>query len=336
MLRAFVLLEVGLACFIISDVFLVDGDGAIEEATTTGLRYDGDVYNPPAAGCNKIPCGLGTNNVPASSRLAINLQSGSKIGLHLRIENTTFAGKYGFEFRYGDNPQFALGTSGFPLGTDVSIAKNSDQVTPTITLTLAPSFTANATIQAFFTVDGGGFGGRNTTTYYQCIDVSVKGSAPLPSWAADFGPKEQANYNVDPGGTRGYDCALDPRCQQYMPQLSDWDWLIILCVISFLVLCICICIICLCLRRKPKAVVNPPPEPPPPQEEAPKEVTPSASKASPYAHMVFSDPNDPPSKKSTDSGSMGDKGTGSQGRHFHFHYEEAEPEGTDKPDVVVR
>jgi len=334
------LLQVSLACFTISDVYLVEGDGTIADSVTTGLRYLGDVYNPPAAGCNRIPCGLGTNNVPESPRLAVNVETGTKIGLQLRIENTSFAGKMGFEFRYGDNPQFAIGTRGFPLGTVLPVVKDADQIAPTTTLTLSPSYTANATIQVYFIVESS-YGTRNSTIYYQCVDIVVAGKSPLPPWAADFGPKEQAVFVVDPGRTRGDDCAFDPRCKPYVPQLSDWEWLIVLCVLSGLVLLVCCCIVLLCCRKSPKTVVSPPPEPPPPHEDpaAPKELTPSNSKTAPYAHFAFSDPNDPPSKKGTDSGSTGDRNTGSQGRHFHFHYEEAEsgdPNRDDKPEVVVR
>jgi hypothetical protein len=322
LLRAICLFEVGLACFTISDVYLVylvDSNPTI--SVKTGLRYAGDVYNPPAAGCNRIPCGLGTNNQP-ESRLAVNVES-AKIGLKIRIENTSFAGKMGFEFRYGDNPQFAIGSSGFPLGTVMPIMKDSAQIAPTTTLTLSPSYTANATIQVYFIVEG--LGGRNTTTFYQCVDIVVAGKSPLPPWAADFGPKEFVA--VAPDGKRTYDCSEDPRCPPFIPSLSDWTWLILLCVLSFLVLCVCLCIVILCFRKRPTTVVSPPPEPPPPHEDVvlPKE-TPSTSKVSPYAHFAFSDQiNDPPSKKGTDSGSTGDRNTGSQGRHFHFHYEEADP-----------
>jgi hypothetical protein len=261
--------------------------------------------------------------------------------LQLHIENTSFSGKLGFEFRYGDNPAFAIGTRGFPLGNYLPVVKDADQINPTTTLTLAPSFTANATIQVYFIADEPRQGSGNTTIFYQCIDLSVSGKGPLPTWAQDFGPQEQAKYNGDPTGTRGYDCASDPRCRPYVPSLNDWDWLIILCVLSFLVLCVSICVAFFCCRKRPpKTVVSPPPEPPPPHDdrEVPKESSTSNSKVSPYAHFAFSDPNDPPSKKGTDSGSTGEKGTGSQGRHFHFHYEEAEPENPkdDKPDVVVR
>jgi len=332
---------VGLACFTITDVYLVEGD-TISDPVTTGLRYGGDVYNPPAPGCNKIPCGLGTNNVPETNRLAVDVEAGAQVGLQLHIENTSFAGRMGFEFRYGDNPQFGLGphgfvVDGFSLGTVVPVVKDADQIRPTATLTLSPSFTANATIQVYFIVDESSFGGSNSTIFYQCVDLTVAGNAPLPSWAPDFGPKEQTVYNADPAGNKGYDCSLDPRCRPYVPKLSDWDWLIILCVLSLLVLCVCICIACLCCRRQPKTVVSPPPEPPPPQEEVIKELTPSGShsKPSPYAHFAFTDPNDPPSKKGADSGSTGDRNTGSQGRHFHFHYEEAEPGDPNKDEVVV-
>jgi len=245
----------------------------------------------------------------------------------------------GFEFRYGDNPQFDIGTRGFALGSLLPVVKDADQIDLTNTLTLTPSFTANATIQVYFVVDEQNFDGKNSSIFYQCIDVAVTGTSPLPAWAADFGPQEQAVYNVDPSGNQGYDCSRDPRCRPYTPKLSDWDWLIILCVLSFLVLCVCLCVVFFCCRRQPKTVGPPPSEPPPPQEDAAvaKELTPS--KVSPYAHFAFSDPNDPPSKKGTDSGSTGDRNTGSQGRHFHFHYEEAEPgdpNKEDKPEVVVR
>jgi hypothetical protein len=301
------------------------------DSVKTGLRYSGDIYNPPAAGCNRVPCGLGTNNLPESPRLAVNIESGTKIGLQIHIENSSVAGKIQFEFRYGENPQFALGSHGFPVGPVQPVAKGAE-VVPAAAFTLSPSYTANATIQVSFIGDP--IAGRNSSTYYQCVDIVVTGRSPLPPWAADFGPNEQAVFTVDPGKTRGYECALDPRCRPYVPNLSDWDWLIILCVLSFLVLCICLCIVFFCCKKQPKTVAPPPPEPPPPHEDValPKELTPSTSKISPYAHFAFIDPNDPPSKKGTDSGSAGDKGTGSQGRHFHFHYEEAEPGDPKEPD----
>jgi len=157
-------------------------------------------------------------------------------------------------------------------------------------------------------------------TYYQCLDLNVKGAQPLPSWAQDYGPQQQATYNPSNPTVPG--TIFIP----YHIGAHDWDWLIILCVLAFLVLLVAICVIVMCCRKRPQKSVVVPPEPPPPKEEVPvptKEITPSTSKVSPYAHFAFSDSNDPPSKK--DSGST-DRNTGSQGRHFHFHYEEPEPE----------
>lgn len=339
LLRAICLLEISLACFTITDVSLVEGDSA-GNPVTTGLRYSGDIYNPPAPGCNRIPCGLGTNNAPEFPRFYVNAGT-NKISLNIRLENTSFSGRMGFEFRYGDNPQFPLGFRAFPLGTEIPIVRNADQVSLSTTFGLSPSYTANATIQAYFITDEPGFGRRNYTVFYQCVDIVVSGASALPAWGSDFGPNEQATFVADPTGTRGYECALDPTCQSYIPNTSDWAWLIVLCVLSFLVLVVCIIIAILCCcRRHPKTVVAPPPEPPPPHDDivAPKELTPSTSKVSPYAHFAFSDPNDPPSKKGADSGSVGDRNTGSQGRHFHFHYEEAEPGDIkeDRPETVLR
>jgi len=244
----------------------------------------------------------------------------------------------GVEFRYGNNPQFPVGTRAFPLARQ-QISDNADQSQVSFVLELAPSFTANATVQIYFDASETGARSRNAT-FYQCLDLNVTGAAPLPAWAPDFGPKEQIAYDRDPehggGGTR----CIGPDCRPYVPNLHDWDWLIILCVLSFLVLVVAIIVACLCCRKKPPPPTHAPPEPVlPPAKEEPrdlespnKEITPS-TEPTPYVRYKFMDPNDPPSKKGMES-SGSDKGTGntgSQGRHFHFHYEEAEPEKEQAP-----
>jgi len=342
LLRALCWLEVSLACFTITDVWVVSGDGMSQQPVMTGLRDGGDLYNPPHQGCNRIPCGLGTNTQPEPMRLAVSIQGGEKIGLKIQIQNTTYSGVVGYGFRYGNNPQFLIGSYGFLLSEPLPVAKDTDQTSIPNTFTLSPSFTANATLQVYFNTTQPGFENASDSFFYQCLDLKLTGKGPLPNWAPDdFGPQQAAQYQRDPTG-KGACGNNDPACYPYVRQPHDLDWLWILIALAVLVCLVAMCVVYFCVKKKPpKKAATPPPEPPPPHEveAAPvvqqKEATPSTSKHSAYAHFAFSDANDPPSKK--DSGST-DRNTGSQGRHFHFHYEEPEAEGgaQDKADAHDR
>jgi len=323
MAHELLLLQVCAACFTIQDVYLIDMDN-YGPNLKTGLRDGGDLFSPAETGCNRIPCGLGTNDKPDSDRVFLNLVEDppQRIGARIAIQNDTYTGVLGAEFRYGNNPTFDIGSAAFDLSSQ-PVLLNADQQL-SFALQLSPSFTANATIQFYFVVNEG----DKNETFYQCIDLHVLGEAPLPPWAADFGPDEEQTYTSPPSAECGSTC--EP---SFWQSLSPYTWLVVLCGLAFLTLVISLIVFCLCFRRKkpdPILVVSRQAEIPVsgPQPKERREA--SVSVPSHYIRYNMIDPHESSSGKPSivrlekSSGTGRSTGTGSPGRHFHFHYEETD------------
>lgn len=319
---AIAVLKVGLACFILEGT----GD-ATSSLSMAGLRGDstpGNLFNPAVRGCNRIPCGVKFNNQPAKSRLVID--ESASISSSAKVIVAGKGGAITYELKYGSNPEFASGRPGFQLG-EPSIVAVDGKTLFVNTFKIVPSFNFDATIQIAYSSSNN----QKNSTYYQCIDVHVISKNNIPVGIQEFGPELATRI---PGSEGIF---LLPG----QTKRTNVAFIVIVVILAVLVAVFIAAAGWLFWKKKQLGPSDPVGEPviytqvepsPPtpivalystPSKDTPATTVQESIKSSnePVAHIHYPDPE---SKESTSQSQDPRDGTGSQGRHFHFRYEDNE------------
>lgn len=167
-------------CYFILTGFSFPSGSAPNRGPLRGLE-PGNIWSPPIKGANKVQCG-GIQDLPSTYGKRVEVTAGSDFQVTGEIINSHGLGKLSFQIKYGNMPDYTwspgFGLSGngnFTFAQNFSVVAN---------LAKSGSYSGPATIQVIYTA--------GSLTYFQCIDVTVRGEASQPGGVNGFGPVELA------------------------------------------------------------------------------------------------------------------------------------------------
>jgi hypothetical protein len=338
------------AHMILKSVSLADGpplkskkaDGSVNDKDPFGYLRGikrGDIWGPPEAGANRLPCGAPGNKWTSSGgdrgiRLAagqeykftacINGRCNDSEGPNIMRpdddpEHTHAPGNLTFEIKYGPSTNFQDPYEGVRLQpySLPLLPQTRALVIFSSSIPRSPSWNGEATIQVAYRMPN--------ITYYQCIDIMMDGEEDLPDFIPPQGlPAPEPNDDGD---------IVKARSTTFVDNSGDLNTFhIIMIVLLIIIICLIICVILKYKSGKddddeedefepeiePQEKVQPKPverkvykEPtPPPKADTPEDrsrsLTPEKESEEEEESEDIPEPVDP----------------GSKGRHFHFRYVE--------------